>query len=687
MGSLMNRVYLDFNATTPVEPAVLDAMLPYFSAEFANAASIHTPGQRARAAVETAREQVAALIGARPQEIVFTSGGTESDNHAIFGVVGQAFLTVPTSRNAISSPHVITTAIEHEAVLNACQALEKQGARVTYLATDANGQIDLADLRRTIRPQTVLTTIMHANNELGTVQPLEEIGRIAKEADIYFHTDAVQSAGKIPIDVNALQVDLLSLSGHKLYAPKGIGALYVRGGTRLRQLLYGGHHQRGFRPGTENVAGIVGLGRAAEIARKSLAEDACPISALRDKLQQRLLQLVPQSRVNAGAAPRTPNTTNLVFPGVEGEALLIALDLKGLACSTGAACSSGAVEPSHVLTAIGLPPEEARASLSFSLGRHTTPADTDSALNVADAAVAQHLNFPHYVVNFEEQFEKRVVRPFVDQYLSGRTPIACTNCNTDVKFEPLLRMARQIGAERLATGHYARIRRNDVTSRWELLRARDETKDQSYFLWGLSQEQLSRSDFPLGELTKEEVRALARRANLPVAEKPESMELCFVPTGNYVQFIQAYSRERGISLHHGEGKIVNESGDVVGRHDGVHNFTIGQRKGLGFAAGKPLYVLSIDPKKNRVVVGEDDVLRKTVCEVEGVNWISCDRPSVPLRAFAKIRHKHEPAPAIIEPLAAATARVTFDAPQRAITPGQAAVFYNGHVVLGGGWIR
>ena len=298
-------------------------------------------------------------------------------------------MTVPTSRNAISSPHVITTAIEHEAVLNACQALEKQGARVTYLATDANGQIDLADLRRTIRPKTVLTTIMHANNELGTVQPLEEIGRIAKEADIYFHTDAVQSAGKIPIDVNALQVDLLSLSGHKLYAPKGIGALYVRGGTRLRQLLYGGHHQRGFRPGTENVAGIVGLGRAAEIARKSLAEDACRISALRDKLQQRLLQLVPQSRVNAGAAPRTPNTTNLVFPGVEGEALLIALDLKGLACSTGAACSSGAVEPSHVLTAIGLPPEEARASLRFSLGRYTTAADIDFALNVVPAAVAQ----------------------------------------------------------------------------------------------------------------------------------------------------------------------------------------------------------------------------------------------------------------------------------------------------------
>src|SRR5262250_2021203 len=217
--------------------------------------------------------------------------------------------------------------------------------------------------------------------------------------------------------------------------------------------------------------------------------------------------------------------------------------------------------------------------------------------DVYDAkAVARHLNFPHYVVNFEEQFESRVVRPFVDQYLAGRTPIACTNCNTDVKFEPLLRMARQIGAERLATGHYARIRRNELTGRWELLRARYDTKDQSYFLWGLSQEQLAGSDFPLGELSKAEVRELARRVNLPVAEKPESMELCFVPNGNYVQFIHAYSREREIPLGGGEGDIVNERGDVIARHNGVHNFTIGQRKGLGFAAGRPLYVVSIDPQ-------------------------------------------------------------------------------------------
>jgi cysteine desulfurase len=376
----MNRIYLDHNATTPVEPEVLDAMLPYFSADFGNAASIHTIGQRARAAVETACEQVAALLGARPQEIVFTSGGTESDNHAIFGIVRSA---------AGATKHIITSTIEHEAVLNTCEALEKEGVAVTYLPVDSNGLVDPESVREAVRPHTCLITIMHANNELGTVQPLAEIGRIAVQNDIYFHTDAVQSAGKIPTDVSALGVDLLSLSGHKFYAPKGVGALYIRGGTHLKQLLYGGHHQRGLRPGTENVPGIVGLGKAAELARHSLTEDATRVSALRNTLEQGLIARIPHARINAARAPRTPNTSNITFAGIEGEALIIALDIKGMACSTGAACSSGAVEPSHVLTAIGLPPEEARASIRFSLGRHITAAEIEYALEAVPAAVAQ----------------------------------------------------------------------------------------------------------------------------------------------------------------------------------------------------------------------------------------------------------------------------------------------------------
>lgn len=375
------RVYFDHNATTPVDAEVLAVMLPFFAEDYGNASSIHSVGQRARAAVERAREQVAALIGARATEIVFTSGGTEADNLAVMGVVAAA---------GEGPRHVIATAIEHHAVLNACQALEQQGIAVTWLPVSSDGLVDPDDVRHALRPETVLITVMHANNELGTLQPIEEIGRIAAEADVWFHTDAVQSAGKVPVDVERLGVDLLSLSAHKFYGPKGVGALYMRKGTRLRPIFHGGRHQRSYRPGTENVAGVVGLGRAAEIAQQRLAEDGQRIAALRDRLERELLARVPHARVNGGRAPRTPNTTNVVFPYVEGEALVIALDLKGVACSTGAACSSGAVEPSHVLTAIGLPADEARASMRFSLGRASTAAEVDYALGVVPAAV-EHL--------------------------------------------------------------------------------------------------------------------------------------------------------------------------------------------------------------------------------------------------------------------------------------------------------
>ena len=391
-------VYLDYNATTPVDPAVRDAMLPFLGENFGNAGSVHSAGQRARAAVDAARESVAALIGAKPAEIVFTSGGTEADNLAIFGSVGGAVASSMKPRK-----HVITTAIDHHAVLHSCEELERQGIEVTFVGVgrglESQGVVDPEEIRRALRPETVLITVMHANNELGTIQPIEEIARIAREAGVRFHCDAVQSAGKVPLDVNHLGVDLLSISAHKFYGPKGVGALYVRTGTALAPRFYGGHAERDRRPGTENVPGIVGIGKAAELARKLLPEDSPRIGVLRDRLESALLQRIPSVRANGDRKHRVPNTLNLSFAGAGGEALLIALDLQGVECSTGAACSSGSTEPSHVLTASGLSRDEARSSLRFSLGRPTTAAEIDRAIEIIPGVVerirAISPNAPH----------------------------------------------------------------------------------------------------------------------------------------------------------------------------------------------------------------------------------------------------------------------------------------------------
>jgi cysteine desulfurase len=373
----MRRVYLDNNATTPVLPEVLEAMEPYFGERFGNASSIHHHGQETRAAVERARESVAALIGCRPAEVVFTSGGTEADNLAIFGLVERG-------------DHVITSTIEHHAVLNSCKHLQEKGVDVSYLAVDRRGFVDPDDIRRALRPATKLVTIMMANNETGVLQPLEEIAKICSEADVYFHTDAVQAAAKVPIRVKEMGCDLLSISGHKFHAPQGVGALYVRKGTTLEPRFFGGSHERSRRAGTENVPGIVGLGKAAELARTGfLAGEDQKMRALRDDLESAILENVEAAAVNGAGAPRVPNTTNIYFDYIEGEALVIALDLKGLAVSTGAACSSGAIEPSHVLTAMGLDLDRARASVRFSLGKQNTLADIDFARGLIPASVAR----------------------------------------------------------------------------------------------------------------------------------------------------------------------------------------------------------------------------------------------------------------------------------------------------------
>ncbi len=386
----MRRVYFDNNATTPVLPEVLAAMQPYFGEHFGNASSTHHHGQETRAAVERARESVAELLRCRPAEIVFTSGGTEADNLGLFGVVRPG-------------DHVISSTIEHHAVLNACKRLEEMGCEISYVPVDGCGLVDPADVQRALRRNTKLITIMLANNETGVVQPVEEIGQVAAEANVNFHSDAVQAAGKVRIDVDRMGCDLLTISGHKLHAPQGVGALYVRKGTELEPMLYGGRHERARRAGTENVPGIVGLGKAAEIARVGLERgDDGAMSALRDRLERELLKIEfsgvngttavgndsHPSRVGAAHPSRVPNTTNIFFDYLEGESLVIALDLKGLAVSTGAACSSGAIEPSHVLLAMGLPPQRARASIRFSLGRQNSEGDVGFAISLVQDAVA-----------------------------------------------------------------------------------------------------------------------------------------------------------------------------------------------------------------------------------------------------------------------------------------------------------
>jgi cysteine desulfurase len=374
----VQRFYFDHNATTPVAPEVQETFVLCLGQVYGNASSIHYFGQGAKRQLEAARRQISSLIHASPAELIFTSGGTESDNMAVLGVARAA---------ANTSRHVISSSIEHPAVLGPCTQLHREGVAITLLPVGASGIVDPDDVRKALRPDTVLVSVMHANNELGTVQPIAEIARITRQAGVPLHVDGVQALGKIAVDVQALGVDLYSMSGHKLYAPKGVGALYIRKGTRMAPIAFGGHHERDRRPGTENVPCAAAFGVAAGLAAGRLAEDCERLAALRDRLENRVLQSIPDTGINGDRGNRVPNTSNIYFDGIDGEALVIALDLRGFAVSTGAACSSGALTPSHVLTAIGLSAGRARASMRFSLGHGNTAEQVDALVDALGASI------------------------------------------------------------------------------------------------------------------------------------------------------------------------------------------------------------------------------------------------------------------------------------------------------------
>jgi cysteine desulfurase len=375
----VQHFYFDHNATTPVAPEVLETVVSCLGQVYGNASSIHHFGQGAKQRLEAARRQLAALINASAAEIVFTSGGTEANNLAILGL---------TRAHPAPRKHIITCAIEHPAVLSPAKQLGAEGVEVTCLRVGPSGIVSPEDIRRELRPETVLVSIMHANNELGTLQPIAEIAQLAHQSFVALHVDGVQALGKVPVDVVALGADLYSMSGHKLYAPKGVGALYIRKGTRLAPIAYGGHHERDRRPGTENVPGIAAFGAAAELAGRRMSEDTERLAMLRDRLENAVLERIPGTGVNGSRWNRVPNTTNLYFDGIDGEAMVIALDLRGFAVSTGAACSSGALSPSHVLKAIGLSDDRARASMRFSLGRANTVEQVDALVEAIGASVA-----------------------------------------------------------------------------------------------------------------------------------------------------------------------------------------------------------------------------------------------------------------------------------------------------------
>jgi tRNA (5-methylaminomethyl-2-thiouridylate)-methyltransferase len=753
---------LDHNATTAPRPEVIEAVARALRDLPGNASSLHGPGRAARAAIEAARVEVAALAGVLPEEIVFTSGGTEGNNLVLRGLARAAAAESPGARL-----HVVSSPLEHPSVAGALGALGA-GCEVSLVSPGAAGEITAAAVAAALRPETVLVTLAAANHELGNAYDVAALAAAARAGGALFHTDAVQAAGKLPLDLAAAGADAATLSAHKIHGPKGVGAVYVRRGLDLPPLLAGGHQEHERRAGTENVAGIVGFGVAARLARAELAEVGARVRALRDRLQARLLA-VPGARLHGDATARLPGTLNVGFAGVPGQLLAVALDLEGVCVSTGAACTSGTLAPSPVLTALGLAPAEAAEAVRLSLGRDTTEVEVErvaglipelvarirgrgaatatgtgtgtgtekervvvamsggvdssvaaallveqgfevvgATLRLYDAAgtpasvggrccgprdiedaraTAAALGFPHYVIDESAAFSAGVVDEFVAAHRAGRTPNPCVLCNERIKFGPLLAFADAVGAATLATGHYARLLGDPAGGGLRLARAADREKDQSYFLFGVRPELLARVRFPLGDRTKADVRALAARLGLPNAGKPDSQQICFIPDGDHLAFVES----RGGAGR--PGAIVDDqSGAPLARHDGTHRFTVGQRRGVpAGAAGARRFVLRVDAASGEVRVGPRERLGRTALRVGDVRWrtaASAARPPAPLRCHVQIRHHAEAAPAWLEAAADGSALVRLDRPAFGVAPGQAAVFYDDRQqVIGGGWIE
>ena len=745
-------IYLDHNATTPVAPEVSEAMAVALRHLPGNPSSPHGPGRAARAAIERARGEVAALIGATAEEIVFTSGGTEGNELAIRGLLRARRARRPGSQRL----HVVSSPIEHPSVHGALAAAEVE---VTLLPVAGDGTIDPQALRAALRPDTALVTLALANHELGNVYDVPGLAAIAREVGALFHVDAVQAAGKISVDAHALAVDALTISAHKLHGPKGVGAIFLRRGAPFDPAARGGHQERERRSGTENVAGIVGFGVAARLAAAELTSEGARLVALRDRLEARLLAIA-DSRRHGDRARALPGTLNVGFADAPGQLVAAALDLEGLAVSTGAACTSGSLDPSPVLLALGLSRQEAACALRFGLGRGTTADEIDRAaalvgeivprvrrrghgdqpvatvgerqriviamsggvdsstaaamlvdaghdvvgvtLRLYDAsgtaasiggrccgprdiedarATAAHLGIPHHVIDESAAFSAAVIDDFVAEYRAGRTPNPCVRCNERIKFGPLLSFVDAIGATALATGHYARLLADDQEGGVTLRRARDADKDQSYFLFGVRPEILARVRFPLGDKTKDEVRALARRFALPNADKADSQEIRFIPDGDHVAFLDA---------HGGGGPagaiVDDQTGATVGGHAGTHGFTVGQRRGLP-ASTERRFVLRIDGATGEVRVGPRERLGRDRLRVSDVRWLDPRAKDAARRCAVQIRHRAVAAPAWIEPAGDGATLVRLDQPAFGVAPGQAAVFYDSdNRVLGGGWI-